>query len=275
MVDHDLPFLANISMLFTEVPFLDRPAAARNAGFDAIECWWPWADRPVPSDGDVESFVHAVQRAGVRLVGLNFFGGDLAGADAGVLSIPSRSNEFRDNLPVAVEIGRRLGVQGFNALYGRRVDGVDPQQQDELAAANIALAAEQAATIGATVFIEPVSGPKPYPLRTAADAVRVVDQARAAGHANVGLLCDLYHLSANGDDVPHAITAYADRIAHVQLADSPGRGEPGSGDLPVADLLAALEASGYRDWVGLEYKPTTDTTTSLRWLPTARRRSAA
>jgi len=205
------------------------------------------------------------------LVGLNFFAGDLAGPDCGVLSIPGRSGEFRDNIDVAAGIGERLGVRGFNALYGNRVDGVDPAAQDELATENIVLAAKAAAGIGATVLIEPVSGPKPYPLRTADDAVAVVRRARAAGAANVGFLCDVYHLASNGDDVNAAIAAHADVTAHVQIADAPGRGEPGSGELDLDGYLAALEDHGYRGWVSLEYKPTSTTEASLAWLPRERR----
>ena len=137
-------------------------------------------------------------------------------------------------------IGERLGVRGFNALYGNRVEGVDPAAQDELAAESIGLAAKAVAGFGGTVLIEPVSGPKPYPLRTAADAVAVVRRARAAGAANVGFLCDLYHLASNGDDIDAAIAAYADVVAHVQIADAPGRGEPGSGQLDLDRYLAAL-----------------------------------
>src|SRR6516164_8038559 len=195
MSDHLLPYLANCSLLFTEEPLLRRPAAARAAGFGAVEFWWP--------------FTTAVQEAGVALAGLNFFAGDLAGPDCGVLSIPGRSTEFRDNIDVVAGIGERLGVRGFNALYGNRVDGVDPGAQDELAAESIGLAAKAVAGFGGTVLIEPVSGPKPYPLRTAADAVAVVRRARAAGAANVGFLCDLYHLASNGDDIDAAIAAYA------------------------------------------------------------------
>ena len=108
------------------------------------------------------------------------------------------------------------------------------------------------------MLIEPVSGPKPYPLRTAADAVAVVRRARAAGAANVGFLCDLYHLASNGDDIDAAIAAHADVVAHVQIADAPGRGEPGSGELDLDRYLTALADRGYRGWVGLEYKPTGD-----------------
>src|SRR5689334_19988395 len=100
-----LNYLVNCSILFTELPLLERPAAAKAAGFDAVEFWWPWPDQPVPSDASVAAFVGAVRDAGVQLVGLNFFAGDLAGPDCGVLSIPSRSREFTDNVDVTVGIG--------------------------------------------------------------------------------------------------------------------------------------------------------------------------
>jgi hydroxypyruvate isomerase len=271
MSDHGLSYLANCSIMFTEHPLLRRPAAAKAAGFDAIEFWWPWPDQPVPGDADADAFVRAVREAGVRLVGLNFFAGDLAGPDCGTLSIPARAGQFRDNIDVAVGIGGQLGVSAFNALYGNRVADASPQEQDELAADSIGRAAAAAARIGATVLIEPVSGPKPYPLRTADDAVAVVTAARTAGHQNVGFLCDLFHLANNGDDVDAAIARHADVTSHVQIADHPGRGEPGTGELELNRHLGDLADRGYAGWVGLEYKPTTDTGTSLDWLPMERR----
>jgi hydroxypyruvate isomerase len=272
MVTHSLRYLANCSLLFTEVPLLERPAAAKSAGFGAIEYWWPFA-AAVPSDADVDAFVAAVRDSGVQLVGLNFFAGDLGGADCGVLSIPSRSQEFRDNIDVTVGIGEQLGVTAFNALYGNRVDAISPEQQDELGTENLVAAAAAAHRINATVLVEAVSGPKPYPLRTAADAMMVVRAARAAGAANVAFLCDLFHLAANGDDLDAAITANIADIAHVQVADFPGRGEPGTGALDLDRYLAELERLGYTGWVGLEYKPTVPTVDSLAWR--ARNRSTA
>ena len=206
----------------------------------------------------------AIEHAGVQLVGLNYFAGDLFGPDCGVLSIPGREQEFRESVRTATAIGSRLGVGAFNALYGNRVDGVEPERQDELALENVAFAAEAAASIDAIVLVEAVSGPKPYPLRTAADAVAVVDRVAAAGHPNVGFLLDMYHLAANGDDVSAAIGRHGAAIAHVQIADLPGRGEPGSGELDLASLLQQLSAGGYRGRVALEYTPTSgDTLASL------------
>jgi hydroxypyruvate isomerase len=273
MTEHGLRYAANCSMLFTEYPLLERPQAAKEAGFDAIEFWWPWPHEPVPSDAEVTSFVHAVRDAGVEVVGLNFFAGDLAGPDCGVLSIPDRAAQFTDNIAVTVGIGEQLDVSAFNALYGNRVDGVSAGAQDDLAREQLGLAADAAAEIGATVLIESVSGPKPYPLRTAADSAAVVQALRDAGHANVGFLCDLFHLANNGDDPSAAVANYTPLISHVQIADHPGRGEPGSGSLDLDELLGRLVAEGYSGWVGLEYKPTTDTETSLGWLPASRRSS--
>lgn len=273
MPDHGLHYLANCSMLFTELPLLQRPEEAKAAGFDAIEFWWPWPDQPVPSDSAVDAFITAVADSGVQLVGLNFFAGDLAGPDCGVLSLPGRSREFLDNLDVAVGIGERLGVSAFNALYGNRVEDSSPEAQDALGRENLAHAARAASRVGAMVLVEPVSGPKPYPLRTAADAVAVVDAVRADGNANVGFLLDLFHLANNGDDPVAAITAHADHVAHVQIADWPGRGEPDTGTLNLDGLLQSVADTGYAGWVGLEYKPTTTTSESLAWLPLDRRAS--
>jgi hydroxypyruvate isomerase len=256
----------NLSILFTELPLLERPAAAADAGFDAIEFWWPFPVA-VPSDTDIDGFAHAVEDAGVQLVGLNFFAGDMPRGDRGLVSWPARSTEFRDNIDVTVALGQRLGCRAFNALYGNRVDGVAEQEQDDLAAENLALAAKAAAGVNAIVLVEPVSGAPRYPLLKASDAIAVMDRVqREAGAGNLRLLFDIYHLSVNGDDVDAAIDAYIDRIGHVQIADAPGRNEPGTGDLDLQTYLSQLEAAGYDGYVGLEYKPSGASADSFTWL---------
>jgi hydroxypyruvate isomerase len=274
---HTLDYAVNCSMLFTELPLLERPAAAKDAGFDAVEFWWPWPDDAVPDDTRVDAFVRAVRDAGVALVGLNFAAGDLAGPDCGWVSLPDRAAQFRENVDVTVAIGEQLGCQAFNALYGNRLDGVDAGRQDDLATENLTRAASAAAGVGGVVLVEPVSGPKPYPLRTAADAVAVLDRVVGQGRVtNVGLLCDLFHLASNGDDLDKAVDSYADRVAHVQIADAPGRHEPGTGDLDLDRHLARLQRCGYDGWVGLEYKPSgPDTAAGLAWLPHQRRAARA
>jgi len=265
-MNHSLQYAVNCSIMFTELPLLERPAAAKAAGFDAVEFWWPFADA-VPGDSEVDAFVGSIEDAGVQLVGLNFFAGDMPGGDRGIVSWPGRRSEFLANVALTITIGERLGCKAFNALYGNRIDDVAPAVQDDLAAENLGVAARAAACIGGKVLIEPVSGAERYPLITAADALTVVQRVRAeTGVGSIGLLADLYHLAVNGDDVDKVIAEHTRRIAHVQIADAPGRNEPGTGDLPLMQQLEDLEAAGYSGWVGLEYKPSTTTSDSFGWL---------
>ncbi len=268
---HSLPYLTNCSILFTETPLLERPAAAKAAGFDAVEFWWPF-DRAVPSDVEVDQFVAAVAEAGVQLIGLNFPAGDMPAGDRGLVSWSGRSAEFRDGVAVAIDIGGRLGTRAFNALYGNRLDETNAGEQDDLAAENLAHAAAAAARIDAIVLVEPVSGAPRYPLRTAANVVAVLDRVeQESGATNLRLLADLYHLATNGDDLDAVVARHHERIGHVQIADAPGRHEPGSGDLDLDTPLRALQTHGYKGWVGLEYVPATTTQAGLDWLPRERR----
>ncbi len=254
----DPRYTVNCSILLTDLPLRRRPAAARAAGFDAVEFWWPF-DRAVLGDAEVDAFTRAVGDAGVRLSGLNFAAGDMAAGQRGLLSDPLHRNEFRDAVEVAVGIGARLGVEVFNALYGNRRAGLTAAAQEDEAVANLAHAATRAASIGATVVLEPLSGIADYPLRTAADALAVLDRVRdEAGAPALGLLADLYHLHVNGDDVAAVIDRHTARIAHVQIADAPGRGPPGTGTVDLAGHLARLAERGYRGRVGLEYQSATD-----------------
>jgi hydroxypyruvate isomerase len=263
----------NCSILFTELPLLERPAAARAAGFEAVEFWWPFAEA-VPADPAVDVFVRAVGDAGLQLAALNFFGGDLTAGDRGILSRPARSAQFRDSVEVAVGIGEQLGCRAFNALYGNRADLVPEQTEDDTATENLEFAARVAGGVGGVVVIEPLSGIPAYPLRTAADVIAVIDRVQAdAGVTNVAVLADLYHLAANNDDVDRVIADHASRIGHVQIADHPGRHEPGTGRLPLGRYLAALQTRGYSGWTGLEYLPTSTSADSFGWLSAWRRSS--
>ncbi|MFF4604927.1 TIM barrel protein [Streptomyces sp. NPDC001339] len=268
----DTRFNVNLSILFTELPLLERPAAARAAGFTAVELWWPWVDAPVPERSELAALRTALTDAGAQLVGLNFYAGRLPGPDRGALSIPGEESEkFRANVPVAVAFGRSLGCTTFNALYGNRVEGVDPATQDELALENLGFAARAVAEAGGTLLIEALNAPEsPHcPIVSAARAVEVVDAVNAAtGLANTAFLMDLYHLSMNGEDLPSVIDTYAARTGHVQIADNPGRGAPGTGDLDFVDLLGRLKKAGYDGWVGLEYKAgDRPSASAFAWLP--------
>lgn len=261
----------NCSILFTELPLLQRPDAVRAAGFDAAEFWWPFA-AAVPGDREVDAFVGSLRNAGVHLAGLNFFAGDMAAGDRGLVSWPGRAAEFRDNVELVVAIGEQLGCRTFNALYGNRDPASTPDEQSELALGNLVYAMDAVARIGGTVLVEAVSGADRYPLRTAADAVAVVGRANvAAAAANCRFLADLYHLTVNGDDVEAVIAAHAPLTGHVQIADAPGRGAPGTGGINFAARLGQLADAGYRGWVGLEYKPAGASADSFGWLPREQR----
>ncbi|MFD9107975.1 TIM barrel protein [Streptomyces bottropensis] len=262
----------NLSILFTELPLLERPAAAAAAGFTAVEMWWPWVDSPTPAPSELDSLRGALQGAGVHLTGLNFYSGVLPGPDRGALSVPGEESErFRANIEVAAAFAESVGCTALNALYGNRVDGVDPAEQDALALHNLVAAARAADRIGAILLIEAlnrVESPR-YPLVSAPAAVAVVDRVNeASGLGNARFLMDLYHLSMNGEDLPRVIAEYAARTGHVQIADNPGRGAPGTGTVPLADLLDRLAEAGYEGLVGLEYKPgDRPSAEAFAWLP--------
>ncbi|MGW2657133.1 TIM barrel protein [Streptomyces sp. NPDC001478] len=272
----DQRFDVNLSILFTELPLLERPAAAAAAGFTAVELWWPWIDDPTPEQAQLDALKRALDDAGTRLVGLNFYAGRLPGPDRGALSVPGEESErFRANIEVAAGFAASVGCTALNALYGNRIDGVDPAVQDALALENLTEAARAADRIGAVLLIETLNKPESpdYPLVSAEAAIEVVDRVNAAtGLGNAKFLLDLYHLSMNGEDLGRVISAYADRTGHVQIADNPGRGAPGTGSLPLERLLDELTKAGYEGWVGLEYKPgDRPSAASFDWLPATAR----
>ncbi|MFE6734810.1 hydroxypyruvate isomerase family protein [Microbacterium sp. NPDC057650] len=251
-----MSYTVNASILLTDLPVNERPAAVKAAGFDAVEFWWPFASA-VPAVSEVDAFVTAIQDAGVQLTGLNFFAGDMPAGDRGLVSWVGREDEFRANVDVVVAIGERTGTKAFNALYGLRQEGVSEQEQDDLAVENLAIAGRAVAELGGIVLLEPVSGADAYPLKTAADALAIIERVKnEQGVDNVKLLADFYHLAVNGDDVAAVIAGHAAEFGHIQIADAPGRGEPGTGDLPIAQWIADAQAGGYQGVIGLEYKAT-------------------
>ncbi|WP_371663460.1 TIM barrel protein [Streptomyces sp. NBC_00280] len=271
-------FNVNLSILFTELPLLERPAAARAAGFTAVELWWPWLGSPTPARSELDSLRAAIEDAGVRLTGLNFYAGQLPGLDRGALSVPGEESErFRANIEVAAGLAESLGCGALNALYGNRIEGVDPAEQDALALENLVLAARAANDIGAILLVEALNRPESprYPLVSAPAAVEVVDKVNeATGLDNARFLMDLYHLSMNGEDLPAVIDRFVAKTGHVQIADNPGRGAPGTGTLPLADHLDRLRKAGYEGWVGLEYKPgDRPSAEAFDWLPREARRT--
>jgi hydroxypyruvate isomerase len=231
----------NVSIRYPDVPVMRRAERARRDGYTAIESWWPFPTAGPPV-AEVDAFVASVQDADVELIAMNLFGGDMAAGERGIASDPRRRPEFDDSLAVALDVGRRLRTRMFNTLVG-----VGPLR--DLAAERLAMAARAAEIEERRILIEPLSGVEDYPIMTASDAFTL---AAALGRG-AGVLGDLYHLAVNGEDVDAVIAARGADLAHVQLADAPGRGAPGTGTLPLQRWVAALERVGYRGWVALEH----------------------
>jgi hydroxypyruvate isomerase len=257
-----MKFSANVSILFKDAPFLERFERAARAGFRAVEFWWPAEP--------LEDVVDAVEAAGVAVALFNFDAGDMPAGDRGLLSHPGRQAAFRENVPVALELARRLQCPRLNALVGVERAPGERDAQLELAAENIGWAADQAAPQGAEILIEAVNTFEngPYLLSTTRQAA---DFIARVGRPNVKLQYDAYHMQRMEGNLVATLTHHLPGIAHIQVADSPGRGEPGTGEINYPFVLDAIERLGYDGWVGLEYNPTTATTEeSLGWLPAQR-----
>ncbi|MEQ4723279.1 TIM barrel protein [Nonomuraea sp. B19D2] len=240
-------FDVNLSILFTDLPLLERPAAAAKAGFDAVELWWPFGT-PDPGSVELAALRQAIEDAGVRLVGLNFDAGDMAAGERGLLARPDGSARFQANIDVAVQLAGELGCGVLNALYGN-----EPGTDRALAVANLRRAADAAASIGATVVVEALNShenPK-YAITSSQAAFELIDEV---DRENVAFLADLYHLHRMGEDVLELIDRHSAGFGHVQIADDPGRGHPGSGRMPYDEIFRRLAAAGYRAHIGLEYR---------------------
>ena len=255
-----MKFCVNVSILFKEEPFLERFGKAKEAGFSAVEFWWPGGE----DLGEVE---RAIKEADLSVALFNFYAGDMPAGDRGLISDPERQDQFRDNVPVALELAGRLGCERLNVLAGHEGPGMSREERLNLARENVAWAAERAAQHGVGVVVEAVNTFEngPYLLYTTKDAVEFVE---SVGRENVRIQHDFYHMQRMEGNLVANLWEYAANIGHVQVADSPGRGEPGTGEIHYPYVFGALEEVGYDGYVGLEYNPTTDTTEdSFAWIP--------
>ncbi len=253
-------FCANVSILFKEAPFLERFERAKEAGFSAVEFWWPSGE----DLGEVEA---AIKDAGLEVTLFNFDAGDMPGGDRGLLSDPDRQAQFRENVPVALELAQRLGCSKLNALVGQEIPGMSREEQLDLARENVAWAAGLAAEYGAEVLVEAVNTFEngPYLLYTTDAAAKFVG---GVGKANVKLQYDFYHMQRMEGNLSVTLREHIGETGHVQVADSPGRGEPGTGEINYPYVFGVLEELDYDGYVGLEYNPTTERTEdSFAWIP--------
>jgi hydroxypyruvate isomerase len=251
-------FAANLSMLFTELPLLDRFAAAAQAGFQAVELQFPYAH-------PAADIARQLQAQGLQLVLHNLPVAGWAGGERGLACHPGRGAEFRAGVAQAMACAQALGVRQLNCLAGLAPPDIDPELLRHTLVANLRFAARALAGAGLRLLVEPINTfdvPGFYLCRSD-QAIELLDEV---GEANVFLQFDLYHAWRMEDELAATLERLLPRIAHVQLADHPGRHEPGTGEIPFADLIGTLDRLGYAGWVGCEYHPAAGTVAGLGWL---------
>lgn len=254
-------FAANLTMLFNEVPFLDRFAQAAQAGFTAVEFLFPYA-------WPAEEIRARLSAGRLQLVLHNLPAGDWDAGERGIACLPERVAEFRDGVHRAVEYARALGAPQLNCLAGKAPIGADPQALRATFVANLRYAADVLAAAGLRLLIEPINTydiPGFYLNRTD-QALAILDEV---GAANAFVQYDIYHAQRMEGELAATLQRHLARIAHIQIADNPGRHEPGTGEIHYPYLFAHLDRIGYRGWVGCEYKPAGQTVDGLAWLRTA------
>jgi hydroxypyruvate isomerase len=240
-------FSAHLSMLFRELPLPERPAAARAAGFDTVESWWP-------PELEADALAAAIGAEGLGVACLNCFAGDLERGERGFLNQADRHARTLADFAAAVAYGRRLGTRSINVLVGRELRGVPVARQRAVAVATLRDIAGEAAAAGVTVLIEPLN-PTDVPGSLVPTPAAAVELIEAVGSDAVALLYDAYHAAAAGCRPEHQVREFAPLIGHVQVADFPGRGAPGTGTIDFPTLFEELEEVGYRGAVGLEFAP--------------------
>jgi len=251
-------FAANLTMLFTEEPFIDRFEAAARAGFKAVEFLFPYAHT-------AQQVRNAAQEAGVQIVLHNLPAGDWDAGERGIACLPERVAEFRDGVAKAIDYAKTLGVTQLNCLVGKAPAGADPAVLHATLIENLRYAAGQLGRHGIRLLIEPINtfDIPGFSLNHTQQAIDLID---AVGTDNLFLQYDIYHMQRMEGELAATLQKHLPRIAHVQLADNPGRHEPGTGEINYRFLFAHLDRIGYGGWIGCEYKPKTTTTAGLGWL---------
>lgn len=251
-------FAANLTMLFTEVPFLERFALAREAGFTAVEYLLPY-DYPA---GELKARLEANH---LKQVLFNLPCGDWALGERGIASHPGRVEEFRAGVATAVAYAEALGVPTLNCLAGKRVPGVDDPGHWDTYAANLAFAARTLAERGLRLVIEPINhfDMPGFLLNRTDQALELLDRV---GAPNLFIQYDVYHAQREEGELAATLRSHLPRIGHIQVADNPGRHQPGTGEINFPFLFAEMDRLGYPGHVGLEYIPSPDTRSSFGWM---------
>ena len=251
-------FAANLTMLFTEHAFLDRFEAAAKAGFKAVEFLFPYA-------WTAEEIKQRLDANGLTLVLHNLPAGDWDAGERGIACHPDRVSEFRDGVGKAIAYAKVLGVGQLNCLVGKAPAGVSEDLLRQTVIENLRFAAAELQKAGLRLLIEPINTfdiPDFYLSRTV-QAIEILDEV---GADNAFVQYDIYHAQRMEGELANTAQKYLARIGHVQLADNPGRNEPGTGEINYAFLFTHLDRIGYDGWIGCEYKPTATTEAGLGWI---------
>lgn len=251
-------FSANISMLWKEVELPERFEAAARAGFKAVEIQFPYA-------AEKSLLAQSARRVGVEVALINIPAGDPEMGDRGIACLPGRVAEFREGVARAIEYAAALGCRQMNCLAGIAPRGVAGAKLRETFVANLRYAAAELARHRMTLVTEPISTQSVpgFYLNTSAQALALMDEAEAG---NLKLQYDLYHMTIMGDSLAKVIEANLHRIGHMQIADVPGRHEPGTGEIDFPGLFELIDRLGYVGWVGAEYVPAGRTEDGLAWV---------
>jgi hydroxypyruvate isomerase len=249
---------ANISLLYSQLPFAERFAAAAKARFRYVEYQFPYPF------GSAREIAERARAAGVEVVLHNAPAGDAAKGDRGIACQPQRVNEFREGIERAIEYAAAAGCPRLNVLAGIAPAGVARDQAKETLIENLRFAAGKAQAAGLTLLTEPCN-PRTIPgflLNTSKEGIEVID---AAGADNLRLQYDVFHMQIVEGDLAKTIERLLPRIGHIQIADVPDRNEPGTGEINFGWLLAHIDRLGYQGWIGCEYLPKADTDQGLSW----------
>jgi hydroxypyruvate isomerase len=251
-------FAANITMLFQEVPFLERFRRATEAGFSAVEFQFPY-------EYDIHDIEHMVEVYRLEIALFNLHPGDTKLKEWGTLGNPKRRGQFQWSFNKAMEIAEILGCARLNMMFGQKIDGLDPEEQIECAVRNLQWAAPKAAQANVTLLIEPLNAYDfpDYFLTTTRMALEII---RNVNHPSIGLQYDVYHAQMTEGNIVDTLTKFINEIKHIQIADVPGRHQPGTGEIRFQTIFSTLERLKYDGYVGLEYIPLTSTEESLSWI---------
>jgi hydroxypyruvate isomerase len=251
-------FAANLSMLFTEYPFIERIDRAAASGFGAIEFLFPY-------DEDVVAISDALTRNRLQQILFNLPAGDFAAGERGIANDPDRMDEFRVGVSRAVEIAGMLECPRLNCLSGLARTDISMDGQWGTLVENLRFAAEQAQQANIQQLVEPINtfDMPGFMVSSTRQGLQLLDDV---GHANLKLQYDVYHMQRMEGELTETIRGNLERIGHIQIADNPGRHQPGTGEIDYEFLLTEIDRMGYDGWVSLEYVPAGTTEESLGWL---------